>query len=482
MGGNPLKPRGSPPATRREKDAPFAPLITSPPIPIGGGDGTFTDPRIISAAHPPPLNLRFAHTKAGIVSRMRTSRRRRGSGRDGADPNEAHGLRGTWQRGLGALRLLTALAVCQTICVPRSRAADAPDEAAAGGVALQTAQLEYFRGPGAQRCPDRDEVVKAIAGRLGFNPFGAHGDRIVRCEVVRDEPGLRAIIEARDAAGRVTGTRILRSPRQDCSELGPALTLVLGLAAGKPTDWGATPQSTTPTTTPATATTVVKPGPAATPTKAATAAGAVDAASRPIARPSEVAAAARRPDPGQRPTEVTTVVADAPAASDSSRPAVLVAAGALATLGALPSASWGVLASGGLGWRRLSVSLEGRYDAPADRGVDSGVVSLWAASLSAVPCLHHGRWAACALAGVSLLRGVGREVPGARTGLTAGLQTGARVAFHLGRAAGARGSALRVHADVLAHPVDTTVQIGDAAVWTTPRLSGALGFSWFGQL
>jgi hypothetical protein len=56
------------------------------------------------------------------------------------------------------------------------------------------------------------------------------------------------------------------------------------------------------------------------------------------------------------------------------------------------------------------------------------------------------------------------------------------VAFQLGRAAGARGSALRVHVDLLAHPVETTVQIGDAVVWTTPRLSGAVGLSWLGQL
>jgi hypothetical protein len=153
--------------------------------------------------------------------------------------------------------------------------------------------------------------------------------------------------------------------------------------------------------------------------------------------------------------------------------------GALGTAGALPDPSWGVTATAGLRWGLRSLAVEGRYDAPVSVAVGTGSVSLWIASLSVVPCLHHNLFAACALVGGGVIRGAAHDVPAARTGLTAWMAVGARAAW---RIPVTRGSALGLHLDILAQPAETEVRIGDTQVWTTPRLSGALGLSWLAEI
>src|SRR6185369_17195639 len=106
--------------------------------------------------------------------------------------------------------------------------------------------LEYIRTAGAEQCPDRAAVRAAVAERLGYDPFSERGGRVLRCEITRDRAGLRSQIEMFDAGGKSTGARTLTSHRGDCSDLVPALLLVLSLAAPPPGAPGAAPADTPP--------------------------------------------------------------------------------------------------------------------------------------------------------------------------------------------------------------------------------------------
>src|SRR5262245_18316564 len=107
----------------------------------------------------------------------------------------------------GRLSSVFALLACVLLAAP----AAAAEVASKAGL-----RSEYVRGPGAERCPDRAAVIAEVGARLGFNPFSDGGDRVVRCEIVRHGDGLRARIDAWDAAGRSTGARTLTGRRDDC--------------------------------------------------------------------------------------------------------------------------------------------------------------------------------------------------------------------------------------------------------------------------
>jgi hypothetical protein len=153
----------------------------------------------------------------------------------------------------------------------------------------------------------------------------------------------------------------------------------------------------------------------------------------------------------------------------------LVGAGAIGTAGALPGPSWAAIVSAGARRGIGSLSLEGRADAPSSVSIDDGGrIRVWMASLAAVPCLHLGPFAGCAVAGAGIIRGAGLSVPAARTDLGPWALLGLRAAAHvpLGRTL-----LLQAHADLLAAPVKTQMSLGDSAVWTTPLLSGAAGLT-----
>jgi len=158
-----------------------------------------------------------------------------------------------------------------------------------------------------------------------------------------------------------------------------------------------------------------------------------------------------------------------PAPSPRAKPvSFLMGAGAIGSAGALPAPSWGALVTAGARLGVSSLSLEGRYDAPSYLAVDQGGrIRVWMASLAAVPCLHLARLAGCAIAGAGIIRGAGLAVPDARTAVGPWALVGLRAAYHqpLGRTL-----LLKVHADLVAAPVETQMRLGNDAGWTTPPL------------
>lgn len=96
----------------------------------------------------------------------------------------------------------------------------------------RAARLDYTRQPGAERCPDRQNLVRLVTTQLGFDPFTGSADdtRLVRVDVHPKARGLEALVTLESAAGASLGQRTLSSPVGDCRELVSALVLAISVA------------------------------------------------------------------------------------------------------------------------------------------------------------------------------------------------------------------------------------------------------------
>jgi len=407
---------------------------------------------------------------------------------------------------------------------PDARAAPPP------AAARSTVRLDYTRGPGAGQCPDRDTVRDEIARRLGFDPFSERGERTLRCEIRADGPGLRAQIDVQDAGGRAAGQRVLTARRADCSDLVPGLLLVLTVAATPPAPGGAPatpsamagaaspppatretgvslaparpppPAPAAPTVAAAPATSAEIPGPRAEPrpprprpeASRPDSARAAEAAPRPASaetaavRPAAIDANAVRDEDAAIDALVTaasdgrTVRSPAnraapppPSRSPAGRPVWYVGAGVLGAIQTLPHPSWGGDVTLGVGTRRFSIGLDGRFQAPSALKEPAGSVTLWTAAAWLVPCARYRMFAACGLLGAGLLRGTGSEVAAPRTETSPWLAAGARAELRLPLSP---ATAFTLRLDGYAVPLQTVVQLGDppGEVWRTPRVAAAL--------
>jgi hypothetical protein len=358
--------------------------------------------------------------------------------------------------------------------------------AAAAPAAEPATRLDYVRGPGAESCPDRAAVMAAVAARLGYSPFSNDGPRVLRCEIARAGAGLRAQIALRDAGGAVSGARTLASERSDCRDLLPAMLLVLSVAARPP---GASQE---PADLRGDAPDGAKADPGAGATGTATVLPSVvgdsgGGSARAAPRDDQTAAPAQRGQtaaPAQRvpsaapaqwvPAPLPEAALAAPGGAGPARSRVWRAgAGVIGTAGAAPGLSWGATVFAGVRWGALSVAVEPRIDVPASTDVPAGGrISVLTASGAATPCVHAGGLAGCAVVAAGIVRGRGQDVLNARAASAPWLALGGRAAWELRLGA---SFVLRLHADVLAIPIQTVVRVGDEAVWRTPRASLALG-------
>jgi hypothetical protein len=192
------------------------------------------------------------------------------------------------------------------------------------------------------------------------------------------------------------------------------------------------------------------PAPAAPPRPAAPAA-------RPTAPPAT--AMARRPPPSP--------------AAPSEPWRVQVGLGVLGSAGMSLSPTVGLTGSVGARGRRWSLSIEGRVDLPRSASVSGGRVTASALGGVLVPCLHLGPLAGCALALAGAVRGSGERLADARQQTTVLAALGGRLAIEVPSNGGAL--AVRLHIDLVASVVRTTLRVGGEPAWTAPPLSGAVG-------
>jgi len=96
--------------------------------------------------------------------------------------------------------------------------------------ATPTSRLTYLRSTGAERCPDEGELRKAIAARLGYDPFFSWARRTVVAEIGRAKGRFLATVKILDESGVVRGERTLASTSDDCVEVMTALALAISIA------------------------------------------------------------------------------------------------------------------------------------------------------------------------------------------------------------------------------------------------------------
>ena len=102
----------------------------------------------------------------------------------------------------------------------------APHPAFAG----ESARLVYSRTAPALGCPDEKALRRAVAGRLGYDPFVAASVNSVVAELLENNDGLKArvyVIRDGNVAG---GARELTAKTRDCTELIAAVALALSIA------------------------------------------------------------------------------------------------------------------------------------------------------------------------------------------------------------------------------------------------------------
>src|SRR5580658_7755914 len=97
-------------------------------------------------------------------------------------------------------------------------------------LATPSARLVYSRGPGAESCPDEAALRKAVASRVGYDPFFAWAEKTIVASLLRVDPkGFVARVHLVDGAGVEHGSRELRSD-QTCADLLDAAALAIAIA------------------------------------------------------------------------------------------------------------------------------------------------------------------------------------------------------------------------------------------------------------
>ena len=284
--------------------------------------------------------------------------------------------------------------------------------------AAASARLVYVRGPGAEDCPGEDAVRAAVGARLGYDPFMAWAHDTLFTEITRKETDYRAEIKLVDDENRLRGARDLHVKGGDCAAIIDAMALTVSLTIDPSSMLGRSASSPAPPPP--------SPPPPSPPPPS------------PDAQPPVTAPA---PPP----------IAEAPAVGTTSGGVQLsghVGAGVMGAFGSAPAATAGGTLFAGLGWRWLSIDIEGRADLPVVGAGASSPVRVQSQLLTAsiVPCAHLGIVFACPVAsgGRVFATSVGTISPHAEQAVWWGLGGRAGVELKL-----ATRLSLRAHAEVL---------------------------------
>src|SRR5271170_1386767 len=96
--------------------------------------------------------------------------------------------------------------------------------------ASPTARLVYSRAVGADSCPNEDALRRAVAARVGYDPFFAWANKTIVATMAADRPGgFTARVGLVDEGGTEHGTRDLHTDG-DCSDLLGASALAIAIA------------------------------------------------------------------------------------------------------------------------------------------------------------------------------------------------------------------------------------------------------------
>src|SRR5579859_7764190 len=96
--------------------------------------------------------------------------------------------------------------------------------------ASPSAKLTYVRGSGAEKCPDEGALRKAVATRLGYDPFFPWATTTVVAEVTASRRGFHGQVQILDEHGDLRGRRALDATSGDCADMVRALALAISIA------------------------------------------------------------------------------------------------------------------------------------------------------------------------------------------------------------------------------------------------------------
>jgi hypothetical protein len=301
-------------------------------------------------------------------------------------------------------------------------------------------RLSYARGPGAEFCPDEGSLRRAVAARLGEDPFDPSLARTFRLTIGANGARLRGSVELL-AGGVSEGRRELEADPAACSELVEAMALAVSLSIN--------PNLVLDAPSPGTE---VAPPPV--PPTAPRRSPSVMLASP---RPSTTRDAPARPKRARAP-----------------RAPVALATGAFAhgAIGTGPGAAAGgsaVLRVGGSWW---NAGVEARLDALSRAGIGrNGTVHSTLVGAVLAPCARFGPASGCPLLLLGSLFARSRGVATERADRGFFAATGGRLA-----ATAPLGEHLSLEArvDALYPLTPVTIDLDGAPIWRASA-SGALG-------
>jgi hypothetical protein len=312
---------------------------------------------------------------------------------------------------------------------------------APAALASPSARLVYARAPDAATCPAEADLRKAVAVRLGYDPFFPTATKTVVVQVSRAKKGFRAHVQIVGDDGNVRGERDLATNGDDCTELVTSTALAVSLALDDLDAAEPTPPPPKPEPQP--------PEPAA-----------------PVSPPEPPRPSAERPPEPPPPPE--------------ERPrAWLAGIGPSVAVGTSPSPAFGLGGSVAVRFGTLQLRADLRGDLPASADVAPGRVSTNAVIGSIAACARGDVLFACAGPGFgwlfarteSIVRPASDDGPLVPAGLRLGAELALGTRFFLEPSVEGFANVVRHHVDIDGERVYTMPIIaGSAAIHVGSRL------------
>jgi hypothetical protein len=297
--------------------------------------------------------------------------------------------------------------------------------------ASPTSRLVYVRGAGAESCPDEPELRRAVAARLGYDPFRPLADTTLTAEVRREKGVFRGRVKLVDDAGVERGARDLESRAADCRDLTTAMALSMSIAID--------PLSLTRPAPPEVVDPVLSPVPV--------------------------------PVPALPPAPSATDDGPQPPPPDPLR--LSLSAATHASFGIAPSPALGFRLSAEATTHRLSLGLEGRLDLPASAETAEGGRSRTSlAGAALVPCVRVPLAWACGVLLVSRVDAESVDVTSPRSDAFFFLGAGARLVATIPLP---EDFSLRLGGDVLAHPTPFELTVNGRRIFGSSTVSALAG-------
>lgn len=309
--------------------------------------------------------------------------------------------------------------------------------------ATPSAQLVYARDVGAERCPDAAAFRKAVASRLGFDPFFPYAKQTIVAEVSAGKKGFYGRYRILDGLGQVRGERAIDSESDDCAETIRAMALGVSIAVD---DLEIEPHDATPA--------AASPPPASPPSEPQPTAASPPPREPPLAAPATMPRDSSTPRPGQ----------DAVAYE--------VRAGMVGSVGTAPTVAFGASTAFGVRWRALGVAIEGRFHPKTTAAVEGGGVWSSLAMGTAAVCANAVIPFICALGSLGEFRGGGSDIASPRSGGALFGAVGVRIGVH---ASLSQALYAHAHADAAYALTPTRIAIEGRAAYEMPPVSGTVG-------